>query len=300
MLRWVRTHADAARSSSDAANCGSTEQLARCSQCHSAYFCSVRCQRAYWPFHKAWCRRNDFADQIEATEPKFAKWMRKHGKQAVLKDDEVERMERQGHHIIESMYGKANPKPEEPSYSPEEMALMERAEKKELVELAAHKAEPQKSAWDGIDVPDGLGGEVAGRYKWVQNQSYVEAHFLLPPRATARDVDVRIEPRFLRVEHEGAPLLSGELFDEIKVDDSTWLLTGGILTVSLLKSNRRGHYKKGTNNADTYWRSLVTNETNESAVLPIEHVPKKYFFCEYDKEDAAGEHRAIRAGDKRR
>ena len=118
--------------------------------------------------------------------------------------------------------------------------------------------------------------------------------------ARARGSTHGIEPRFLRVEHEGAPLLSGELFAEIKVDDSTWLLSGGILTVSLLKSNRRGHYKKGTNNADTFWRSLVTNETNEGAVLAIEHVPKKYFFCEYDKEDEAGTHRAIRAGDKRR
>jgi hypothetical protein len=43
-------------------------------------------QQAYWPFHKEWCTRNDFADLIEKQEPKFAKWMRKHGKQAVLKD----------------------------------------------------------------------------------------------------------------------------------------------------------------------------------------------------------------------
>ena len=67
------------------ANCGSTESLARCSRCHAVYFCSVMCQKAYWPFHRAWCRRNDFADAIEANEPKFARWMRKHGKQAVLK-----------------------------------------------------------------------------------------------------------------------------------------------------------------------------------------------------------------------
>lgn len=47
--------------------------------------------QAYWPFHKQECVKNEFADAIEQSEPKFAAWMRKHGKQATLKDDEVER-----------------------------------------------------------------------------------------------------------------------------------------------------------------------------------------------------------------
>ncbi len=50
--------------------------------------------QAYWPFHRTQCKKNEFADAIEEQEPKFAKWMRKHGKQAVLKDDEVDRLER--------------------------------------------------------------------------------------------------------------------------------------------------------------------------------------------------------------
>ena len=50
--------------------------------------------QAYWPFHKARCVANDFADALEHTEPKFARWMRKHGKVAVIKDDEVDRIER--------------------------------------------------------------------------------------------------------------------------------------------------------------------------------------------------------------
>lgn len=67
-------------------NCGATENLALCSRCHSAHFCSRKCQKAYWPFHREWCRRNDFADHVEKTQPKFARFLRKHGKQAVLKD----------------------------------------------------------------------------------------------------------------------------------------------------------------------------------------------------------------------
>lgn len=50
--------------------------------------------QAYWPFHRVWCHKNDFADAVEKEEPNFARWMRKHGKMAVLKDDEVDRIER--------------------------------------------------------------------------------------------------------------------------------------------------------------------------------------------------------------
>ena len=67
-------------------NCGATDDLALCSRCHAAHFCSRKCQKAYWPFHREWCHRNDFADEVERTQPKFARFLRKHGKQAVLKD----------------------------------------------------------------------------------------------------------------------------------------------------------------------------------------------------------------------
>jgi len=70
----------------ECANCGGREDLALCSRCHSAHFCSRKCQKAYWPFHREWCKRNDFADHVEKTQPKFARFLRKHGKQAVLKD----------------------------------------------------------------------------------------------------------------------------------------------------------------------------------------------------------------------
>ena len=124
------------------ANCGATQDLLKCSRCHNAYFCSVKCQKvrlfrlllhqylytntytvykqAYWPFHKTSCHRNEFADAVEEAEPKFARWMRSHGKMAVLKDDEVDRLERASHatsgpsrqDVMESMYGRLLPKPQ--------------------------------------------------------------------------------------------------------------------------------------------------------------------------------------------
>lgn len=132
-----------------AANCGETADLLRCSRCHAACFCSRVCQKvymcitqsplnkqrqwhtgvyrnlqwclqAYWPFHRAHCHRNEFADATEDNEPKFASWMRSHGKLAVLKDDEVDRLERAGAatmgptrgEVLESMYNKLDPKPQ--------------------------------------------------------------------------------------------------------------------------------------------------------------------------------------------
>ena len=48
----------------ECSNCGKTEDLLLCSRCRCAYFCSAACQRAYWPFHRTECRRNEFADAM--------------------------------------------------------------------------------------------------------------------------------------------------------------------------------------------------------------------------------------------
>jgi hypothetical protein len=79
--------------------------------------------QAYWPFHKQACRPNQFADAMEPADPKFAAWMRAHGKLAVIKDEQVERLERAAaappgvqapsrHEVMESMYGLINPAPQ--------------------------------------------------------------------------------------------------------------------------------------------------------------------------------------------
>lgn len=79
--------------------------------------------QAYWPFHKQACRPNQFADAIEPADPKFASWMRAHGKLAVIKDEQVERLERAAaappgvqapsrQEVMDSMYGLINPAPQ--------------------------------------------------------------------------------------------------------------------------------------------------------------------------------------------
>lgn len=128
-----------------AANCGDVGDLLRCSRCRNIFFCSAECQRAYWPLHKSECKRNEFADAVEHAEPRFAAWMRNHGKQAVLKDDEVERLERArkattglSHgEVMESMFGRARPKPLLGDYTDEEVARMRAREAEEKSKRAA-------------------------------------------------------------------------------------------------------------------------------------------------------------------
>ena len=50
--------------------------------------------------------------------------------------------------------------------------------------------------------------------------------------------------------------LRGPLYAGIKVEESTWYVQDGLLTVQLLKRNRRGHYANGSSNADTFWMSV--------------------------------------------
>ena len=255
-------------SGKECSNCGKTEDLLLCSRCRSVYFCSSQCQKAYWPFHKSDCRKNEFADAIERDDPKFARWMRRHKKLAVLKDDEVDRLERAQHasigpsreEVMESMYGRLNPKPIQPTYTPEELQKMmlveasERRQKQLLSERDRVWAEIDVNTHLGLDCSETLSGNLP--YKWNQNQTYVEIHIQLPESMPIcgqyKDViRVDITPYFVEVavmESDGdterhhdrvySKIWGGKLFAEVKVDESTWLIRDGILEMTLLKRSR--------------------------------------------------------------
>ena len=363
-------------------NCGATEDLALCSRCHTAHFCSRKCQKAYWPFHREWCRRNDFADEIERTQPKFARFLRKHGKQAVLKDgackphlggrsaprnpifsprtsrrfvprfrtldaragrrisrfsipsstspltrnprarsrvrlsprssDEVDRLERKVV-SMNSMYGRANPKPEPPSFDAEDMRKMRAAEEKDLLRARAAEADAAArrsgafvaspanvcAAWAEIEVPSGLGGAVSETVKWRQNQTFVEVFVALPnPARGAADVEVRIDAEHLGVAVDGVPVLDGRTFAPVKAEASTWVVADGVLEISLLKRFRRGNYANGKTNADTFWFSILraADETEARAAprvgsrrLALAAPPQAYYDSEYVRDPEGNE-----------
>ena len=271
------------------ANCGETTNLLKCSRCHSAYFCGVQCQKQYWPFHKPACKRNEFADAVEEAEPKFAAWMRKHNKMAVMKDDEVDRLERAGaqsastrRDVMESMYGRLDPRPAPATYSAEEQKKMKARAEEEKV--AARKAAVQmiSAAYQQVEVPREL-GVACSSYKWRQNQTYVEIYVPIGHVNTTNDVVVELKPKSILVEIAGRPVLGlkGELYRDIKAEDSTWYLQDGILEITLLKLSRRGQYANGETNADTFWRSVVKG-AGEHERLALEAPPSTYYKSHFE------------------
>ncbi len=259
---------------------------------HSAPSPPLRPAQAYWPFHKTQCRRNEFADMIEESEPKFARWMRSHGKLAVLKDDEVERLERAAaaasgpsrQDVMDSMYGRLEPKPQESSYSAEERRAMRLKEDEEAA--AARRLAPP--SYLAIDIPRDLGLD-CGTYRWRQNQSHVEIFVPLPEGLSTANVAVTLSTTRMCVELDERPALKGQLYREIKADESTWYVQDRVLEIVLLKRCRRGHYGDRATNADTFWRAVLAAEP-KGETLALEHPPTSYYWAPC--EDGGDEKRA--------
>ncbi|KAL4532079.1 hypothetical protein Ndes2437B_g02505 [Nannochloris sp. 'desiccata'] len=289
-------HEEEVIETSECANCGATEDLLKCSRCHTTWFCGVKCQKAYWPFHKSECRCNEFADIIEESEPKFARWMRSHGKLAVLKDDEVDRLERASsaasgpsrQDVMDSMYGRLEPKPKEASYSAEERLAMHR--KIEEEKTTARRAALLPPSYLAIDIPRDMGMD-CGTYRWKQTQSHVEIFLPLPENITVSKISVSIKPSHLTVDFDERPMLKGKLYREIKADESTWYIQDKVLEIVLLKRNRKGNYQDGMTNADTFWKSVLKSAP-ETEVLALEHPPTSYYWAPC--EDAGSSEKEVR------
>jgi len=216
-----------------------------------------------------------------------------------------------------SMYGRANPKPEPPSFDAEDMRKMRAAEEKDLLRVRAAEADAAarrsgayvasradaSAAWAEIDVPAGLGMSVSETVKWRQNQTFVEVFVALPdPARGAADVKVHIGAERLIVAVAGAPVLDGRTFAPVKAEASTWVVADGVLEISLLKRFRRGNYANGETNADTFWFSILRADYGTEAragSAPREKVgsrrlalatpPQAYYDSEYVRDPEGNE-----------
>eukprot|EP00667_Euglena_gracilis_P014077 EG_transcript_14567 len=213
--------------------------------CRSAYFCSEECRKEYEPFHKRWCKQNQFADAMENDDPKFAEWMRKHGRQAVIRDEDVYRMQHKEVWEMDEMYGKAQYVPQVPEYSQAELDLMKQRAKEEAEQKTKRTA--FELAWGSIDIPDGLGSG-CDMYKWKQSLAFLYIFIRLPEKNAAqpkRKVAVTFKARQITVLVNGEVYLRRATHKEIVPDESTWHIDSeaGILEVTTMKLWRKDNYK---------------------------------------------------------
>jgi len=94
---------------------------------------------------------------------------------------------------------------------------------------------------DKIKPNDGNGGDLPN-YKWVQTLQDLEIRIptKLSARVKSRDITVEIKRRSLKVQIKGQqPIITGSLYNDIKVEESSWLLEDGLtIVLSLEKVNQ--------------------------------------------------------------
>ena len=285
-------------------NCGRTgaASLLLCSRCRGEYFCGAKCQRAYWPFHRAECVRNDFADAVADAEPAFARFLRKHGKQAVVRDENVLEIAGPGGGVSKIRWGDASGVAtlEDRRRLEGKLPLLGDAEREKTLRLAGppssaaallalgDAAGARARAWAACcpaDSPRALscaraacnGTRVLGdAVKWRQVGGWIEVYVKVTDPTTAH-VHVDILPKNLRVQVDGATVLSGELWAPIRSGESTWSFERdvGILEVHLAKQ--------------PYLRATVATTTAPSAdAEPAEPVRDMWNWPELLVRPAAG------------
>ncbi|KAG6545469.1 hypothetical protein Mapa_013071 [Marchantia paleacea] len=117
------------------------------------------------------------------------------------------------------------------------------------------KDEDEDSSSKGL-APNSGNGADHKKYSWTQTLSEVTVHIPIPPGTKSRAVSCEIKKKHLKVGLKGQPpILEGELYNPITVDDSLWSIEDGrTLAVLLTKSNQMEWWKnvvKGEPEIDT-------------------------------------------------
>ena len=105
---------------------------------------------------------------------------------------------------------------------------------------------------------------------------------------------MELTPSKLLIKLGDKVILSGQLYSDIKQEESIWLLVDRILHLTMLKRNRRGNYANHCTNADTFWKSVMKHAPQQERLKPA-YPPTKYYALAIEDDISSSQHGRLEA-----
>eukprot|EP00978_Attheya_sp_CCMP212_P004781 scaffold10500_cov48-Attheya_sp.AAC.1 len=141
-------------------------------------------------------------------------------------------------------------------------------DKEKVVKREVDSAEKVRLTEEGKQIPSGNGGQTA-RYRWTQTLNETSVIIGVPEGTRGKDLDVKIKATSISVKLKSSEeaLLDGDLYDKIRMDESTWSLEGGVIVIILDKVKK------------TWWETVLVGDD----VIDTSLLDSKVKIGEYDE-----------------